>query len=513
MLRKIRWITALCLAGALLLLGSALRVPDAAAKSGVTITIVRGVDVETGDPLNDTVAPSLSVYQNLFDPLVRVNWENTAEILPALASSWEFLSPTKIRFHLRQGVKFHNGQPFTAEDVKFTFDRVLNKQKPTRISPWLVSIIKGVTIENDQTVILETERPYAPILSRLAIATIMPKKTFEQMGAEAFGQKPIGTGPYKLTEWKKGQYMRFEANESWWGWTERDRNPDVVIRRAVGEDFTRYAMLKSGEADLVGQISPDRVKELQETPGLRVLTVPSTRGFFVGMNTNVAPFNNVKVRQAMNYAVDAKLIVDTVLGGQAQAHTGVCSINEFGYCPTCKGYGYNPEKAKELLKEAGYPNGFKVRFWSPRGRYMKDLEVSEAIAGQLEAVGIKVEVYAPAWSEFWDNWLAKKHEMYYLSYGGSVPDCDDRIGGHLDSKRRGLYYNSPESDKLITEEQSTVDPKKRLAVFNDLSQYFIDQAPWIFLYDQNMIYGVSSRIKKWPPSPMEYIFFWQIEVK
>jgi len=481
--------------------------------SGVTITIVRGTDLWTADPLNDTQVTSKSVFGNVFDPLVRVNWEDLDNPLPALAISWQVLSPTTIQFNLRQGVKWHDGRDFTAEDVKFTFDRVLDATNPTKVSPLVASIIKNVTIKDTYTIVLETYRPYAPIFARLQVVKIVPKQTFTEMGEEAFGQAPVGTGAYVLDEWKQAQYIRLVANESWWGWVDREKRPDVVIRKSIPEDFTRYAMLKSGEADIVGQIAPERISEIEATEGLRVLKAAGLRTFFVGMNTWREPFCDWRVRQAMNYAVDPQLIVDTILGGQATVHPGVCGVGDFGYCPDCCPYNYDPDRAKELLEEAGYPDGFKVKFWSPRGKYMKDLETVEAIAGQLEEIGIEVEVYAPAWPEYWDNFLAGNMDLYFLSAGIAFPDCDDLIGYHLDGARRGIYYNNPYTDALILQEQEALDPGERAAIFDELSQYFVQQPPWIFLWDQNLIYGVSSKIIEYTPLPVENIFYWQLVVK
>ncbi|HNQ99812.1 MAG TPA: ABC transporter substrate-binding protein, partial [Trueperaceae bacterium] len=245
----------------------------------------------------------------------------------------------------------------------------------------------------------------------------------------------------------------------------------------------------------------------------RIEASASLRTFFVGMNTWRPPFDNVLVRQAMNYAIDPQLIVDTVLSGQASVHPGVCGVGSFGYCPDCEPYAYDPIKAKELLTQAGYPNGFKVKFWSPRGKYIKDLETSEAIVGQLEEVGIQVELYAPAWAEYWDNWLAGNMDIFYLSAGISFPDCDDLIGYHLDSTRRGIYYNSPISDALIQREQQALDPEERAGIFAELSQFFVEEAPWVFLWDQNLIYGVSSRILEFHALPVEEINYWELVVQ
>ena len=480
--------------------------------SGVTITVVRGTDLWTADPHNDTQVTSQSLFHNVFDPLIRVNWEDPAHPLPALAESWEVLSDTQIQFNLRQGVTWHDGSPFTADDVKFTFDRILNPDEPTKISSWITSIVSGVTVVDPYTIILEMFKAYAPIYGRLETVKIIPKIAFEAMGAEAFGLSPVGTGAYIFAEWKQGEYIRMVANEDWWGWVDRETRPDVVIRKSLPEGFTRYAMLEGGEADIVGQIPPERIEGIEATEDLRIETIASTRGFFVGMNTWEPPFDDVRVRQAMNYAIDKQLIVDTILGGQATVHAGVCTLADFGYCADCMEYEYNPEKARQLLADAGYPDGFTVTFWSPRGKYIQDLETSEAIAGQLEEVGITVEVYAPAWAEYWDNWLAGNHQMYLLSYGGSFPDCDDRIGGHIDGARRGLYYNSPESDLLIQQEQQTLDPDDRAAIWADLSAYLIEDAPWIFLWDLNLIYGVTDKIKTWTPVPVEHIYYWQIGI-
>ncbi|MEM3486536.1 MAG: ABC transporter substrate-binding protein [Candidatus Methanomethyliaceae archaeon] len=481
--------------------------------SGLTIIEVRGTDVWTLDPHNDTQATSRSLFHNIFDPLVRINWNDIGNPLPALAVSWEWLSNTAIRFHLRQDAKWHDGRVFGAEDVKFTFDRVLNKAKPTKVSAILGDVIEGVTVEDPYTIVLHLTRPYAPILSRLSNIFIIPKETFLKMGEQAYGLSPIGTGAYIVDKWEIGQYIRLVANESWWGWVNREKRPDVVIRKSAPEDFTRFALLKAGEADIVDQIPPELVHELQATPGLRAETSPSLRVFFVGMNAWRPPFDNVLVRRAMNYAIDPQLIVDTILLGQATVHTGVCPVGSFGYCQGCRGYSYNPALAKELLKEAGYPTGFKVTLWSPRGKYMKDLETAEAIAGQLKEIGIDVEIYAPAWPEYWDNFLAGNMDLFFLSCGISFPDCDDAIAYHLDSTRRGIYYHSLASDLLIQKEQEAMDPAERAKIFEALGRYFIEEAPWIFLWDQNLIYGVSSKIKKFTALPVEDVFYWDLEVR
>ena len=287
---------------------------------------------------------------------------------------------------------------------------------------------------------------------------VLPAATYQSMGAEKFALSPVGTGPYKFVEWVRDSHVTMERFDGYWRGNAAIQTTEF---RPIAEDATRVSSLQAGELDIAALIPPTDIPPIQGNSKLDVRSVRSNRTIFVGMNCFKEPFTNVKVRQALNYAVDVQSIIKNVLGGHAYENPGPIAYGVFGYDPNLKPYGYDPEKAKSLLKDAGYPNGFSTVLDTPQGRYLDDVEVSQAIAGQLAEVGVKVTVQPAEFNEYFTRWLAKKMEgLYFLGYGGSM-DGDGVMGSHFDSKRRGLYYNSPQSDQLIQQAQVELDVSKR----------------------------------------------------
>jgi peptide/nickel transport system substrate-binding protein len=218
------------------------------------------------------------------------------------------------------------------------------------------------------------------------------------------------------------------------------------------------------------------------------------------------------VRQALNYAVDVPAIIKNLFNGHAYQTTSIIGPNIFGFNPDIKPYEYDPDKAKSLLTEAGFPDGFSTVLDTPQGRYIQDVEVAQAVSGYLDKVGVKAEVRPADFNEFFDRWLAKKMEGLYLLGSGGGLDGDGLMGSHFDSKRRGLYYNSPQSDDLIHQAYSELDTTKRQDLYNQLDQYLHDQAPWIFLYEQEDTYGVVKNLN-WNPRSDERLWAWDMSFK
>jgi len=479
-----------------------------------SVTYVNAQDLLTLDPRVDTQGTSDGIWNNVFDPLWRVGF-NPVGAVPALAETWEYRDDVTLVVHLRRNVTWQDGKPFTADDVVATFQR-LNDPKLSRYT-WLkkVNLAHDNSVEkvDDYTVILHFTAPFAPGPMGMATLFITPA----HVDPTQFATTVIGTGAYKLVEWRPKEYVKLVANEGWWGWgtlASRAGRPDVAYYKPVPEDFTRYAMLASGEADIVGGLLPERVPDIQRSATMRVETVPSLRTFYVQMNVWTAPFNDVRVRRALSYAIDWPTIVAQLLNGMGTVHSTVCGTAEYGYCSTCTvtNYQYNPTLAKQLLGEAGYPNGFKVKFWSPNGKYVKDLEISTAIAGYLQDVGLTVEMYAPTWAEFWAAYGKMQMDIFFMSYGGVYPDCGDRASGRLEKGTGGLYFNDPYSDLLFQMQRSTMDPEKRAEVWGYLNLFLNAQCPIISGFDGNLIYGVLNRIE-WQPIPLEYVLLWNVVVK
>ncbi len=479
-----------------------------------TVTYVNAQDIWGLDPRVDTQGTSDGLFTNVFDPLWRVAFD-PVRAEPALAVSWEYTDDVTLVVHLRQNVAWHDGQPFTADDVVATFKH-LNDPKVSRYT-WLkkVNLAHENNVEkvDDHTVIFHFSAPFAPGPLGFATFFIQPA----HIDPVQYANAAIGTGAYKLVEWRPKESIKLVANESWWGWgalAPREGRPDVVYYRPVPEDYSRYAMLASGEADIAGGLLPERVPEIQASKTMRIETIASLRNFYIGMNAWKPPFDDVRVRRALSYAIDWQAIVTNLLNGMGTTHAGFCGPSEYGYCADCYTYDYHydPALCKQLLAEAGYPNGFKVTFSSPNGKYTKDLEISQAIVGFLQDVGLEVEIQAPAWTEYWSAYTNVQMEIFLLSYGGIYPDCGDRASGRLEKGAGGLYFNDPYSDQLFQQQRSTMDPEKRSAIWKDLNVFLNEQAPFISGFDGNFIFGVQERID-WHPIPLEYVILWNVVVK
>jgi peptide/nickel transport system substrate-binding protein len=472
----------------------------------VTITIVTPIDPESLDPAFDTSIKAISVMSQVYDRLI---WRDiSGELIPSLAASWEFIDPTTLELKLREGVTFHDGGDFTAEDVVFTFERLLDEDNPLPLSSYVVGSITSVEKIDDYTVRITTPSPRALLLAEIFRIAIVSKDAVEAAG-EAYGLNPIGTGPFKFVQWDKNEKIVFEAfDEHWRGRSEFDQ----VTFRIMPDDFARYASLTAGEVDIISNLPPERIEEVDADPNLNTAMVHSARNMFVGMNTWEPPFDDPRVRAAMNYAVDVQLIIDTIFNGHAYLNRNICSQVITGYDPDFEGYTYDPDKAKELLAEAGYPDGFEINFWGPNGKYVKDKEVQEAMGAFLVDVGITVTHIMPEWAEYWGKYKPGDLDgLMFLSTGNPLLDCDMTMVYRMYSKTAGQYFNSPELDAMIEKEQAEVDPAKRQEIFVEIQQYVKEQAPWIFLYDQQDPYGVSARID-WQPRSDELEWVYDMHV-
>jgi peptide/nickel transport system substrate-binding protein len=262
--------------------------------------------------------------------------------------------------------------------------------------------------------------------------------------------------------------------------------------------------------DLVANVEPQMIPEIEGDPKLSISRTRNARIFLVGMNAFRKPFDDVRVRQAMNYAVDVDAIIKDLWGGHAYRIPTIVGQDWFGYDPDQKPYSYDPDKAKALLAEAGHPNGFEVTFNTPKGRYLLDVETSQAVSGYLAKVGVKANVevveYANYIAKLFDaNNPANRYTMFYIGYGTPILDIDDVMSGYLDSKRRGLYYNDPQLDDFIVKGLAADTDQDRLAIYKQMLAHVKDVAPWIFLFNAEDIYGLNKRLTGWKARPDEYV--------
>ena len=318
-----------------------------------TLIWAQGADVTSLDPHQGKETPAVEVTCQIFDTLVTVDAE-TNEIVPQIAESWEQTDAQTYVFKIRQGIKFHDGSDLTAEDVKFSLDRARNSAAVS----YIVNFIEDVTVDDEYTVTVKTNAPYSPTLRNLAIpfAAIVPKAVVEA-DEDAFILNPVGSGPYCFVEWKQGDHVTLKAFDDYYAGKAATEN---LIMKVIPETSQRSIALETGEIDLAYDLAVNDIPKINDNDKLMVYEIPSLTCWYVSMNMNKEPFNNPLVREALAMAIDRQTIIDTINAGSGQPADAIIAPAVFGYYSTGVPE-YNPEKAKELLSEAGYPDGFNER--------------------------------------------------------------------------------------------------------------------------------------------------------
>jgi peptide/nickel transport system substrate-binding protein len=456
------------------------------------LVVCQGAEVNSLDNAKHNSIPDNNYALAVFDTLY-MNDEHAIP-RPRLAVSYTIVNDTTWEFKLRKGVTFHNGAPMTAKDVKFSFDRAIDPQTKVFFLPF-ISTIKEVRIIDDFTIHIITNGPDPLLLKRLSFSLyVFPADFFKEKGAEAFFQHPIGTGPFKFVSWTRNDRMVFEANEAYW-----DGPPKVkrMIFRPVPEVATRLAELQTGNADIITSIPPFLVPQVKDSANATVQSIPSGRVMFLYINCLAdGPLKDKRVRQALNYAIDKKAIIDNILKGSGLQMAVNLTPLHFGYDPTLKPYPYDPGKAKKLLAEAGHTSGLKLVFNSPSGRYILDKEVSQAIAGMLSAVGIQTDMKVHEWGTYTQILTGKKlQDIGFIGWSLVLSDADSTFFPYFTPESVFSYYSTPALKEKILKARTMLDEKKRLEIYKEIQREIFEEAPLVYLYQQIDHYGVAKRVK------------------
>ncbi|MBC7090626.1 MAG: ABC transporter substrate-binding protein [Nitrososphaeria archaeon] len=465
------------------------------------LRIAIGIDADTLDPHAQTTTLISNIMSFITEPLFYYN--EKGELIHYLAESYTVSSDgLKVTVVLKKGIKFQDGYPLNATAVKVTFDRLLNPKVKVP-SRYLLDALNSTDIIDEYTVRFNLKYPYAPFVRTLTTWYVISPLAYQKLGEENLGKTPvdIGTGPFKFKEWVKGDRIVLSKFDGYWGGAVKF---DEVVFKIVPEAQTREAMLLSGEVDIVYQPPPADLPKLNNTPGVVLAINPSTRVMTVNINTQRGPLKDVRVRQALNYAVDKEALIKNVLFNLATLADSPVYPAFFGYSPQ-KVYEYNPEKAKQLLAEAGYPNGFKLTLMVPTGRYIFDRQVGEALQAYLSKVGITVELYTPDWPTFvqsliGQNYTSTPWDLCYVGYGMTTPDADAVLYSVFHSsqwapgKFNTMFYKNERVDKLLDDARREVDEKKRLQMYAEAQAIIWEECPWIFLYFQNFVLAHSDKV-------------------
>ncbi|GAW27686.1 ABC transporter substrate-binding protein [Carboxydocella sp. JDF658] len=492
--------------------------PAGEEKKEKTFIFAKSGDPVGLDPINVTDGESIYVTQQIFDTLVEYKQDST-EIQPALAESWEASKDgLEWTFKLRQGVKFHDGTPFNAEAVKFNFDRWRDKNNPYHQGDFeyyaamfggFPGIIKEVKAVDEYTVKFILEKPNAPFLANLAMAAfgISSPDAIKKYGQDYF-KNPVGTGPFKFVEWKKDDKVVLVKNEEYWG---EKAKVDKVIFRTIPDNSARLMELKAGTIDAMIGVNPDDVEGIKNDPNLQLLLRPSMNVGYLAMNTEKKPFDNVKVRQAINHAINKQALIDAFYAGLAKPAKNPLPPSLWGYNDEVKDYEYDPAKAKALLAEAGFPNGFKTRLWAmPVARpYMpQPKQIAEAIQKDLAAVGIQAEIVTFDWGTYLQKGENGEHELYLLGWTGDNGDPDNFLYVLLDkdnttkgSASNVAFYKNDKVHDLLIKAQQESDQNKRAELYKQAQVLIKADAPWVPLVHSTPPVAARKNIKGWVPHP------------
>lgn len=432
--------------------------------------------------IQTTMSPCYNIHDTLFSP------QEDATVKPALAEKWEKVDDLTWKITLRKDATFHNGEPVNTAAVKFSFDRIMD---PAIDSPHKGKItpFKDLKIIDDYTFTISTAEPYAPGLYILGYyLPIVPPGYVKQVGDSEYNIKPVGCGPYKLVKWVKGEEVVLEAYDKYYGPKPAYKK---VIFKAIPEEAARVASLTTGEADVVSAIPVHQRKKVLES-GKAYLTDQMGAMIYLGLNTYEPPFKDVRVRQAVNYALNRELINKALFEGKAILCAGPISPRTFGANSSLKPYPYDPNKAKSLLAEAGYPNGFEARLSYPT--YMSQIqEQAEAIAADLAKVGIKIQLEPLERAVMWENYKGKKLQMF-LYWWDDAPEPDRYMYSLFHSKSRDYYYKNPKVDELLDKGRTVLDRDKRAEVYAEIDKILYKDAPWLYLYIVPEVFGVANNV-------------------
>ena len=423
------------------------------------------------------------VQIHIFDSLVDFTGNNLA-LKPMLATRWENPNANTWRFHLRRGVKFHNGDPLTAEDVKFTIETQLANKGAT-VNTFL-GPTESVRVIDPFTVEIVTKAPFPPLLYNLGRIHILPR-AYDRIGAEAFATKPVGTGPYRIVEWVRGQRVVLDVNPDYWGGAP---TPKRLVFRAIPDPSTRAAELKAGGVDIITNPPIAQVKELNagETT---VLNVPAARVIAYPINTLQKPLNDVRVRRALNYAVDRETIVKTLLQGFGKATGQPFAPGWLGYDPEVKPYPYDPAQAKRLLAEAGQGSGFDLTWNVSQGVFIADKEIADVVTAMLGQVGVRVRLVPTERAKIQKDLHAATFDGITAGAWGTVAESDVPVRWFFRTPRIFTPELDARLDKLFTAAVSEVDRDKRGKVYAELARFAHDEALWLFVHYQDEL--VSKR--------------------
>lgn len=434
-----------------------------------------------------------NIAYQVMDPLVLRN--DRGDLQPGLALSWTATAPDIWQFKLRPNVTFHDGSRFTATDVKSTLDFVLAPASLYGLRS-RVSQIDHVEIADDLTVLIHTKGPFPTLAAGLGDIAIESASYTARVGRDGMLKHPVGTGPFQFKSWVPGDTYELTAFDAHWGGTPRVRS---LLLRNVPEATTRVASLLAGEAHIAEEIPIDLLPELQASKVAEIASIESTVGLLLTFDTRKPPFNDPRVRLALNLAVDRQKLLDQLLGGQGSILQGqILTSNTFGFDPALKAHPFDPARARALLAEAGYPNGFSTSLTTRSGKYLSDVDIANVCAAMFADVGVQTQVNVVEEGVF--SKMVRAQDMGPIHMVGwySLGDADFATVWFTQASGRA-FWKDDEYERLFVAARSTVDVAARAAAYHRMMHIMFEQSPCVFLFGLPSIYGRARSLTGWTP--------------
>lgn len=477
-----------------------------------TLTLASGADAITFDIQATNTQSTTRIARQIYETLIFQG--DDLKLSPGLAESWEAVDDTTYEFKLKKDVKFHNGEPFTAKDVAYTLNRASESKDIGHI---VGAIDPGkIKIVDDYTIQIGTTAPYGPFLTHLAhpATGIMNEKAVTE-GGEDYGIKPVGTGPYKLDNWITGSEITIKAFDDYHG--EKPATPTIVFKVILEED-TRLIALENGEIDIALDISPNDVAKVEGNDDLKLYRDQNLSTAYIGFNVaSKTPISDPKVRQAISHAVDVDSIIKTIYQGVGTKAVGPVNSLVFGYNDKLKPYDYDMDKAKELLAEAGYADGFTFKFYVGNNNSQR-ISTAEVIKESLSKLNITVEISQLEWGAFLEASANGESDMFALGWTTVTTDADYGLYPLFHSDQFGAagnrsFYKNDRVDELLTGAKTETDPEKRKAMYFEAQEIITTDAPWIFIQSGEDVIGASVKVDGFNNNPASSYYLNSVTVK
>ncbi len=477
-----------------------------------TVTYAAGADPDSLDPANAESNPSEAMNRMIYDNLVK--FDPKLNIVPGLAERWEQAKDGMAwTFFLRKGVTFHDGTPFNAEAVKVFIDRMIGPEKPSRAGLY-APLVTSAEVVDSHTVKINMKTPFAFFLNNLAhgASGIVSPKALKDLGKDV-ARKPVGTGPFKFVEWVHGDHLTLVRNDAYWGGKPKI---EKIVVKTVKEESARVMMLQSGDAQLAVRLPADDIPRLQKDKSIVLDATETLRVLYVGFNCAKKPFDDPRVRQAFNLATDRESIVKNIYQSRALVSHNIVAPLTTGYFPI-QGSASDPEKAKKLLAEAGFPNGLKVKFMSPNGRYPKDFEMAQALQQQWKRAGIDVTLETMEWAAY----LAATRkpadqtevEVFLLGWAPSTAEARWILlplyttEQHVPKGNNRGFYSNKTFDEYVEKLTKATDKAERDNNLKAAQELLAKEMPAIPILVTKETIGYSKKLKGVINSPLELTYF------